>query len=210
MKKALAFSLLFASGVAAAQQSGFYVGAGVGQGKVSIDNGASDALVNAGATNVSSSKDNTDTSYKIFAGYQINKNFEVEGGYANFGKYKASASGTIAGGPISASGDVKSYAIFLDAVGIAPVTEAFSVFGKAGVAFTDTEANASASGAGVAASASDSARKWVPKLGVGAQFYVSRNVALRAEYEYYFKVGDQNSTGQSDVQVLTAGVTIGF
>ena len=114
MKKALAFSLLFASGVAAAQQSGFYVGAGVGQGKVSIDNGASDALVNAGATNVSSSKDNTDTSYKIFAGYQINKNFSVAlNGNNLFDKKYYSSIGWL--NASNQYGDPRNYAVTLKA-----------------------------------------------------------------------------------------------
>jgi OOP family OmpA-OmpF porin len=211
MKKVIALSaLLLASGLVSAQQSGFYIGASIGSATVDIEDGAASALTQLGITNVSGNIDDTDFSYKLFGGYKINKNFAVEGGYANLGKFTTNASGTALGQTLSASGDVKSYAIFLDAVGILPASEEFSVFGKLGFAYTDTTASASASLAGFSASSSESAGQWVPKLGLGAQYYVTKAVALRAEYEYYFNVGDENTTGQSDVQVFSAGITFGF
>lgn len=211
MKKVIALSaLLLASGLVSAQQSGFYVGGSIGSAMVDANGGVDDVLSSFGATNVSGNTDDTDFSYKIFGGYKINKNFAVEGGYANFGKFTSNGSGRLLGQPISASEEVKSYAIFVDAVGILPASEEFSVFGKAGFAYTNTKATGSASAPGISASASESANQWVPKLGLGAQYYVTKAIALRAEFEYYFNVGDENTTGQSDVQVLSAGITFGF
>ena len=124
MKKVIALSaLLLASGLVSAQQSGFYVGASIGSATVDIEDGAASVLTQLGVTNVSGNIDDTDFSYKLFGGYKINKNFAVEGGYANLGKFTTNASGAALGQPLSASGDVKSYAIFLDAVGILPASE---------------------------------------------------------------------------------------
>ena len=38
--------------------------------------------------------------------------------------------------------------------------------------------------------------------GVGVGWNLSKNVALRAEYQQYNNVGDENTTGQSDVSVM--------
>ena len=212
-------SLLLASGMAAAQtakHTGFYVGGSVGGAWVDICNVAGDIANmtrSAGATNVTSDEDEGDTVFKLFAGYKFNKNFAIEGGYADLGKYTASASGSLGGVSGAINGDVKAYAIFIDAVGFLPATtnEDFSVFGKAGLAYTETKANASAAIAGFgSASASDRESEVVPKLGLGAQYYVTRNAALRAEYDIYFNVGDEGKTGESNVQVVSATVTVGF
>jgi OOP family OmpA-OmpF porin len=166
---------------------------------------------------VTSDEDEGDTVFKLFAGYKFNKNFAIEGGYADLGKYTASASASFDGASGSINGDVKAYAIFIDAVGFLPAgsNEEFSVFGKAGLAYTKTKANASAAAAApgigsASASASDSDSEVVPKLGLGAQYYVTRNVALRAEYDIYFNVGDEDKTGESNVQVVSATLTFGF
>jgi OmpA-OmpF porin, OOP family len=224
MKKTLLLaSLLLASGLAAAQttnHTGFYVGGGVGGAWVDMGNVAGDIANmarSAGATNVTSDEDEGDTVFKLFAGYKFNKNFAIEGGYADLGKYTASASASSVGVSGNINGDVKAYAIFIDAVGFLPAgsNEDFSVFGKAGLAYTKTKANvsafASATGIGSAsASASDSDSEVVPKLGLGAQYYITKNVALRGEYDIYFNVGDEDKTGESNVQVVSATVTVGF
>ena len=222
MKKSLVLaSLLLASGLAAAQtatHTGVYVGGSVGGAWVDMGNVAGDVANiarSAGATNVTSDEDEGDTVFKLFAGYKFNKNFAIEGGYADLGKYTASASGFIDGAPASAGGDVKAYAIFIDAVGFLPAgsNEDFSVFGKAGLAYTKTKLNASGSAPGIgisSVSVSESDSEVVPKLGLGAQYYVTRNVALRAEYDIYFNVGDEDKTGESNVQVVSATLTVGF
>lgn len=102
--------------------------------------------------------------------------------------------------------------MFVDAVGTLPASDKFLLFGKFGFAYTKTDANASAwvLNAPFSASASASSSKPVPKFGLGAQYYVTKTITLRAECEYYLKVGDRSETGESDVQVYTAGITIGF
>jgi opacity protein-like surface antigen len=50
----------------------------------------------------------------------------------------------------------------------------------------------------------------VPKLGLGAEYNLTKTVAVRAEYERYFNVGDKNQTGESDVGVWNVGVKMSF
>lgn len=214
MKKTIiASALLLASGFALAQQPGFYIGGSIGGATADVgdaDRELSAAFTSVGATNINTTSDDTDFSYKLFAGYKFNKNFAVEGGYADLGKYTASGSSLLRGRTLTADADSEAYAVFVDVVGILPASEEFSVFGKVGGAYAHTKTNSSASFVGLSASDNATSSKFVPKLGLGAQYYVTKAVALRAEYEYYFNVGDKNETGESDVQVFTVGLTYGF
>lgn len=202
--------MLLVSGLVSAQQSGFFVGGGIGQAKVKITDDAASAITDSGGSFVTGNTDDTDISYKLFGGYKINKNLAFEGGYAFLGKYKSEANGIVSGRTLTAQGNVKNYAIFVDGVGIYPASQDLLLLGKLGFAYTNTKADASASMAGISASVSESSNRWVPKLGIGAQYNVTKAVALRAEYEYYFNVGNDNTTGQSDIKVLSAGITFGF
>ncbi|MFT3859689.1 MAG: outer membrane beta-barrel protein [Aquabacterium sp.] len=73
MKKVLfAGVIALACGMAQAQSnSPLYIGGTIGQSKISVD---------------FPGFDETDTGYKIYGGYQINPNFALELGYANFGE----------------------------------------------------------------------------------------------------------------------------
>lgn len=211
-KAALLVALAMSSGIALAEGN-WYFGGSIGQSSVDAKNVDQDIASllrdDYGATGVFSSSDETDTSYKLFAGYKFNKNFAVEGGYADFGRFKAKAGGVI-GTPVVIDGKITSYAVFVDAVGILPLNDSFSVFGKAGAAYTHTKIKVTGSWAGFVDSASESDNEVVPKLGLGAEYNFTKSVAVRAEYEHYFNVGDKNKTGESDVGVWSVGVKMAF
>lgn len=215
MKKiAIVLALLGASGIASAQQTGFYLGAGVGQSNISTGDLANDIaseLRAAGATNVSSDENNRDTGWKIFAGYQFNPYLAVEGGYVDFGKYDAKVTGMAGTADVNIYGEVDSQAMFFDVVGHLPANESFSVFGKVGLAFTWTDASASGNvGNFFSASANASENEVVPKLGVGFRYNITKQIGVRAEYEYYFNVGKSDTTGESDIEMWGVGMTFHF
>src|SRR5713226_3023971 len=81
---AIAGASCIASPAAFAADAGFYLGAGIGQSKF-IDQCSSEP----GITITSCS--DTDTATKLFAGYQITRNWGVEASYVDFGKFTASA-----------------------------------------------------------------------------------------------------------------------
>src|SRR5438270_755411 len=104
---------------AAAQgmMGGFYIGGGVGQSK------AEDWC---GNTFPGLSCDRTDTAWKLFGGYQINRNIAAELAYTNFGKFKASAFGI--------SDEAKAQAFEVSAVGAWPIiTDRLSILGRLGL-----------------------------------------------------------------------------
>jgi len=168
---------------AAAQtsMSNFYVGATLGQST------AQDACNDLAGTGISC--DDSDTAFKIFGGYQINRNFAAELGYADLGKAKADAAGLTA--------EIKSSAWDLSLIGSYPINEQFSIFGRLGVYMADTKADTNF---GINESHSNNDLTY----GFGARYDVTQNLGLRAEWQRYSQVGG-GDIGKSDVDVL--GVT---
>ena len=176
----LAGAMAFSS-AALAQDAGFYIGGAFGQAQ--IDGTCSGAP--AGVT-----CDDKDSAWRIFGGYQLNRNFALEIGYANLGEAKASGFG------ITATQEVSAFDVV--AVGSIPVADAFSVYGKLGFYSGQAETRnnfgvvSDDSGGGVT-------------FGFGVRYDFTRNLGVRAEWQRYAEVGDD-----IDVNLVTLGVLFRF
>lgn len=169
-----------------------YLGGAFGQTKV---NGACDdvrSTFSAFGGSTSSCSD-TDNGWKIFGGYQVNKNFAVEATYIDWGGF--SGTGTALGLPFNVTGDATSFGVA--AVGILPLNERFSVFGKAGILMTDTTVTARSGS--VSSSESDSSSEL--HIGVGMLFNVTQRFAIRAEWE---------RATDTEIDMLSIGVQFRF
>lgn len=208
-RSAAGICLAFASSVVVAQtagEHGWYVGGSIGQSRVKISD---NALAISGAAPSSLSKEETDTTYKVFGGYRFMRHLAVEAGWADFGSFQARRT---VGGAGSVAAEIKMSGFFVDAVGLLPLQSNFSLFGKLGGIYSTTKTSLSTTGGvfllpGVDRSPSKSELNL--KIGFGASYAINRNVALRAELEHYSDLGDKN-TGEGDVQALTVGVTYHF
>jgi OOP family OmpA-OmpF porin len=161
---------------------GWYAGGSIGQ------------MEAEGACPGGFSCDKKDTAWKIFGGYRINRNFAAEVFYANLGKITVSA--TVPGvGTVRAESKLQS--VGAAALGIWPVGEQFEVFGKLGIASSDTKT--SATGPGVTVSGNGSGSDIL--FGVGATYNFTRSLGLRAEWERF---------NDSEVNVLSIGVQYKF
>lgn len=206
--KACVVAALLAASITPALAGDFYVLGSVGRSSMK-DNSKSNAdavLAAAGFRNISSSLDTTDTGYKLQLGYQYNPNFAVEAGYVDLGKEKYSA--TYTGG--SASATAKAAGWNIAAVGIVPLNDQFSLFGKLGLIDAKVETSGTVSLGAASASANASATKWKPNYGIGATYNFTKTVGMRAEYERFQKLGDSNTTGESNVDLLSLGVVVKF
>src|SRR5450830_1849591 len=126
---------VIANPLAVADDSGWYGGFNVGQSRANIDDARiTGGLLGGGFTTTSINDDDRDTGYKLFGGYKLNKNFAVEGGYFDLGKFGFTATTVPAG---TLSGNIKLRGLNLDAVGILPITEKFSVFGRVGANYAE-------------------------------------------------------------------------
>jgi OmpA-OmpF porin, OOP family len=187
MKRLLIISaMLFSTG---AYAQNFYAGGAIGQTKVQdFCDGVSGAGVRC---------EDTDTAWKVIGGYHFNPHFALEVGYINFGEVDA----TGPGGTVS----IESTAFELVGVGVLPLSQGFSLYGKIGLYRAETE--------GVANTflVTDRVKETTTDLtfGVGARFDVTRRIALRAEWQRYQDVGG-GDIGETDVDVISAGVLVKF
>jgi len=184
------FALVAASTPALSQDRGWYGGARFGQSEFK------DSC--AGLTGRAFDCEEKDTAVKLFGGYQFNKNFAAELGYADLGKTTLSITG-FGNASIGAKG------FELTGVGFLPVSQYFSFFGRLGVFHWDVDFK---DGTRLVGSASASGTDLT--YGFGASLSLARNAALRLEWQKYQDVGDTNSTGSGDITVIGFGLVLKF
>src|SRR5665647_3930276 len=103
----LAALAVIASPFAVAEDSSWYGGVNIGQSRATIDDARiTSGLLGQGAASTSITDDNRDTGYKLFGGYKINRNFAVEGGYFDLGRFGFTAT-TVPPGTGTLSGTIK-------------------------------------------------------------------------------------------------------
>jgi OOP family OmpA-OmpF porin len=209
MKKLVHISLLASAvlvgfpSIAAAQ---FYIGANVGQNNADFNRGH----YASGVAGITESQDEKDTAFKLYGGFDINKNFAIEAGYADLGspEYRYSATG------ISGQARIEQSAIFVAAKGTLPITQQFGIFGKLGLTRNKAELNGSTNSAAVNSAVGFPLARTKTKsralIGIGAEYNFSNKVSLRAEYEDFGKFGDGNTTGETKARLLSIGVTYKF
>lgn len=159
-----------------------------GNAKSQIDT----AIIGAGYTGLQSSINSSSTGYKAGVGYQFTPNFAIEGSYVDIGSFKYSA--TVTGGWVNA--DVKGSGLNVAALGIAPINDNFSLFGKVGY----TAASQKASVVGAGGSFSSSQDKNSGGFGFGGIYKLTEKVGVRVEWEQLY----------SDVNLFTVGLQAKF
>lgn len=137
---------------AQAADKGFYAGAGVGQSYVDERN-----------------YDDEDTAFSVFGGYQFNRYFGLEAGYADFGKLEPRGTGA----------ELEASSVYLTAVGTLPITDSFSAYAKAGFQRWDLDTSIPT----VVGNDDDSGTD--PTYGVGVQYRFTDHLALRGEYSRF-------------------------
>lgn len=186
-----------ASTLAIADEPGGYVGGNIGQSRATIDDARiARGLLGAGAAAVSIGDNNRDTGYKLFGGYQFNKNIALEGGYFDLGQFGFTAT-TLPPGTLN--GSIRARGLNLDLVGTLPITEKFSAFGRLGLTYTDSRDSFSGTGAVQVTNPSPNKREASYKYGLGIQYAVTQALGLRAEVERY-RINDAvGNRGDSDL-----------
>ncbi len=190
MKKLLAaVAISMLSTTAMAQDRGWYVGGALGQSK------SKDFCpqVPAGVA-----CDDTDVSVKGMGGYQFSPNVAVEFGLTAAGLAEARPAGgtdTITAGILEAT-----------AVGILPLGDRFSVFGKVGLYSSRVEREVEAFGF----RATDDTTNSDLTYGAGVGFAITPKFVLRAEWQRYQEVDAGPVIGKSDVDIISIGVVYRF
>jgi OOP family OmpA-OmpF porin len=159
--------------------TGWYLGGSVGQSKAKVADCAG-----------FSSCDTKAAAFGILGGYQVNRNFAAELGYHDFGRVTLSGPG---------SANIKANAAELVGLGAYPFANQFSVYGKLGAYRAESKRNPPRAGLRIKDRNTDLT------FGFGAQYDVTREAGVRAEWQRYKNVGGDN-TGKSDIDVFSIGL----
>lgn len=133
--------------------------------------------------------DEKDTAWKLFGGYQFNRNFAAELGYHHLGEVSRGGVTT------------EARAWDLVGLGILPVANTLSAYGKLGLYYGQTERRTT----GVNAKENDNGLTY----GVGVQWDAIPALGVRLDWQRYDQMGGP-TTGEGDVDVLSVGVLYRF
>lgn len=197
---------LMSSPSAVADDSGWYIGGNVGQSRAKIDDARiTSNLLGGGFTTTLIADDNRDTGYKLFGGYRYNKNFAVEAGYFDLGKFGYTATVVPAG---TLTGTIKLKGLNFDAVGILPLTKQFSALGRLGLNYAQARDTFTGTGAVNVLNPNPSKDQVNYKLGAGLQYDFTESLGMRIEAERY-RINDAVGN-RGDVDLYSLGLVYRF
>jgi OOP family OmpA-OmpF porin len=179
LKKTLFSSLLLVSSlsIAASASAQVYIGGTSGQSTWSSE-------CNMGVVQC----DKSSTAYKIFAAYEVDQNFAIEASLFSLGKLTVNAK--TATGQTYATADATGFE--LAGVLKQNITEDFATFAKLGLASVTVGTNKNAAFLFFMADETTSTQ---PVAGLGLRYKVSRDFALRGEFEIRrTKLGNEKNT----------------
>lgn len=145
--------------------------------------------------------DDSDIAYKIYGGLEVNEYISMEVGYANLGEVEYTAP----------TGTRSNHGMTLQLVGSYALNPSFTLLARGGMNILNTEVDGAIVNVIDSTSvnnAGDTDVSW--SLGLGAQYNFTKSVGLRVEWERYFEVGDPDSTGEADIDLISAGVVFKF
>ncbi len=210
------------AGLAQAADDGWYVVAFGGEASAqNVSQSAQDQQLvdlfgSVGLTpvDVTSTLDDSDTGFSLAAGYQVNEHFAAELAYVDLGDISYQAAGTVTDGVSNfvsdftlsqnASGPVFSF------LGILPIGDRFSVFGRVGLALMDVEADANVTIDGAATASDAETNRSNGVYGIGGEFSLSDSFGIRVEWNRYAGVGSDDITGDVDIDLISLGLRYNF
>lgn len=177
------------------------------------------------------SQKNSNDAFKLQMGYEFTPNWSVEGGYVDLGKstyntnFLAAVQSVIPptnlGNGITGSGTfnttfepfsfkrvTKISGWNVTGVGTLPINDRWSLLGKFGL--MRAEMRLHDSGAGFGTWSNPTEYRFIPTYGFGASYKVNKVFGLRAEFEKYPRIGREENTGVTDVNLGSVGLSAKF
>jgi OOP family OmpA-OmpF porin len=184
----------------------WYGGLSLGQSRSKIDEERITAsLLAAGLTTTAMSRDESDPAFKLFGGYQFNRNFALEAGYFNLGKFGFTSTTSPAG---TLNGQIKLQGLNLDLVGTLPITQKLSAIARVGGQYANARDTFSGTGAVSVMNANPRKSEFNYKVGAGLQYAFSPSFILRGEGERY-RINDAVGN-HGDINVVSVSLVFPF
>jgi OOP family OmpA-OmpF porin len=160
-----------------------YIGIGVGQSRAFINNDDFFRVIGSTGTINSYSEDHRGVGGKLIAGKQFNQNLALEFAYFDLGKFSYNAA-TSNGGVMNRSVGVRGGS--LDLIGILPLSQRFSAFGRLGGSYAMAQEKYSGNrGNAIDGNNEPRHKSFNAKAGLGLEYKFSEALAVRAEIERY-------------------------
>ncbi len=184
----------------------FYGGASIGQSRARIDDERITAgLLSQGFVTSAMTRDEKDTAWKAFGGYQFNRYIGVEAGYFSLGRFGFTSTTAPAG---SLDGRIRLHGVNLDLVGTLPMTERLSAIARIGAQHASARDSFAGQGAVVVLSPNPSKSETNYKFGAGLQYAFTPSLMLRGEAERY-RINDAIGN-HGDVNLYSVGLVFAF
>jgi OOP family OmpA-OmpF porin len=184
----------------------WYAGATLGQSRATIDEQRiRTSLAANGATVTGFSSDGRDRAYSVFVGKQLSRYFAVEAGYFDLGKFNFNST-TSGGGTFNGEAGFKGANV--DLVGQYPLTERFSVLGRAGLQYSRATDHFTGNRLTAVTNPNPSRSRAGAKFGLGLEYKLSEALAMRAEVTR-FRIDDAVGN-RGDVDLVSLGLTYKF
>lgn len=187
-----------------------YAGGSVGHSNLSIDRDAvTGQLLDLGFNAAATTADESDTAFRLFAGYQFNPYFALEAAYVDLGEFRfrstVDPAGSFQGTP-SVTGEEVS------AVGRFPFAERFAVYARVGGWFSRTRTTYAGTGSVELVSGAERQKKNASgaAYAVGGTYALNSHLGLRAEWAQYLDLGNDLTGGKTDARLVSIGVTYMF
>lgn len=217
----LIVGLVFLPVTVLAENSGWYLAADAGQSNFTGTADLSTAYY-------ASPSNNTDTGYRLNAGYQFNPYFGLEAGYVDFGQVTGNRA--IVGPPppglyscgylcpmsYDVNLNLKSHGWTLVATGTYPFNDQWSISARIGEIDAHSELNLDdvpipPYGAGEQPyTESFTSTDWHGTYGVSLNWSFTKDWALRLGWDKYINLGNNESTGSYDVNLASLGIVCRF
>ena len=199
---ALAAALASPALLAKEPQTGFYVGAGLGQSLWSADYAAQVDAAYAGSgftVDAANITDDKDTAWKAYAGWRFNAYGAVEVGWLDFGRARSHYELGVPGvGTAVRDGRYRLAGVEVSALAIAPVSDRATLFAKAGALFSELEYDESGVNQfGEAGSFSRTNRRTLFLWGLGGTYEIVDSLSLRLEWQRAQDAGERFALNES-------------
>jgi len=144
-------------------------------------------------------EDGNSTAGKLFGGIRYGRYLGAELGYTKLGGVESTL-----GDRLETLLESETSGLYAAAMGYIPVAHRTELMGKVGVMGWDTDLSRTEQLINTKAEYDDSGTS--PLVGIGAQYHMTPNMAVRGEWERVFDAG--NDDHETDVDLLTLGLTL--
>ncbi|KAA3618785.1 MAG: hypothetical protein DWQ05_07445 [Calditrichaeota bacterium] len=142
----------------------------------------------------------------FLAGLTFHENAMVELGYSAFGTMNFDGKYTWMGVPTDDIGEIKTKGFTASVVGNMPFKTRYSLLGRLGLFRWSVDEDEIFGGIPESHSVSGTS----PILGAGVQTAIIKQLGLRIEWQHLFNVGEQDETGEGDIDIFAANVYYTF